>query len=132
MPYAERVGLRYINHLTLENTGSSNVNEMLDVLRAELTVLLRNKCWDEPREMVSQLRVSGEGDERLNLRTGFRDGGEPTFLLDLDYYAQGNIPLDHLTDRCQRYHDVIYDAFRWCIRDEKLAVFDPVPVDEGE
>ena len=132
LPYAERVGLRYINHLTLENTGSNNTSELWDILRPELTVLLRNECWDDPQEMVSQLRLSGEGDERLNLRSGFRDGEEPIFLLDFDYFSQGNIPLDDLTDLCQRYHDVIYNAFRWCIRDEKLGVFDPVPAHEGE
>lgn len=132
LPYAERVGLRYINHLTLENTGSSSVAELWDILRPELTVLLRNDCWDQPQEMVSQLSLAGDGDERLTLRSGFRGGGEPIFLLDFDYYAQGNIPLEDLADRCQRYHDVIYNAFRWCIRDEKLAVFAPIPADEGE
>ena len=132
LPYAERVGLRYINHLTLGNTGSSSVAELWDILRPELTVLLRNDCWDQPQEMVSQLSLAADGDERLTLRSGFRGGEEPIFLLDFDYYAQGNIPLEDLAKRCQRYHGVIYDAFHWCIREEKLAVFGPVPVDEGE
>jgi uncharacterized protein (TIGR04255 family) len=132
LPYAERVGLRYINHLTLENTGSSSVAELWDILRPELTVLLRNDCWDEPQEMVSQLSLAAEGDERLTLRSGFRGGGEPIFLLDFDYYTQGNIPLENLAAISQHYHDMIYNAFRWCIREGKLAVFGPVPVDEGE
>jgi len=132
IPYAVRVGLRYINHLTFENTGTSSVRELLAILRPELTVLLRGDCWDEPRQMLNQLLLAGEGDERLTLRSGFRNGEEPIFLLDFDYYAEGNIPLEELTTLCRRYHDVIYNAFHWCIREEKLAVFAPIPADEEE
>ena len=130
VPYAVRVGLRYINHLTFENTGASSIAELWDVLRPELTVLLRSECWDEPLEMLSQLLLSADTNEHLTLRTGFKGGENPLFLLDFDYYTEGNISLGNLPSRCQRYHDVIYNAFRWCIRDEKLAVFDPVPVTE--
>ncbi|MBM3302663.1 MAG: TIGR04255 family protein, partial [Deltaproteobacteria bacterium] len=39
LPYAVRVGLRYINLLTLKNTKTSEVMGLLDVIRPELTVL---------------------------------------------------------------------------------------------
>lgn len=132
LPYAVRVGLRYVNHLTFENTDASNVDELLEILRPELAVLLQNDCWDEPLEMINQLSLAGEDNERLTLRSGFRGGTEPVFLLDLDYYTEGNIPLENLPTLCQRYHDVIYNAFRWCIQEEKLAVFVPTPVVEGD
>jgi len=132
LPYAVRVGLRYINHLTFENTGTRSVRELWDILRPELTALLRGDCWDEPLEMLNQLLLAGEGDERLTLRSGFKSGEKPVFLLDFDYYAEGNIPLENLSALCQRYHDVIYNAFRWCIRDEKLTVFAPILADEEE
>jgi uncharacterized protein (TIGR04255 family) len=132
LPYAERIGLRYINELTLENTGAGNVTELLEILRPELTMLLRGDCWDEPLEMLNHLLLTGEENERLALRSGFRDREKPAFLLDLDYYAEGNIPLENLSALCQRYHDVIYNAFRWCIREEKLAVFDPIPASQEE
>jgi len=133
LPYAVRVGLRYINHLTLDNTGASSVTELWEVLRPELTALLRGDCWDEPLEMLNQILLAGEEEnERLTLRSGFKGGGEPVFLLDFDYYAEGNISLGNLSALCQRYHSVIYNAFRWCIREEKLAVFVPVPVGEEE
>jgi len=132
LPYAVRVGLRYINHLTLENTSSESIMEMWEILRPELTVLLRSDFWDEPVEMIDHLLLAGGENEQLTLRHGFRGGAEPVFLLDFDYYSEGNIPLDNLTALCQRYHDVIYDAFRWCIRNEKLAVFAPIPVREEE
>jgi len=132
LPYAVRVGLRYINHLTLENTGVNSVAELLEVLRPELTMLLRSDCWDEPLEMLNNFLLAGEENERLTLRSGFRGGEEPVFLLDFDSYAEGTIPLGNLSDLCQRYHDVIYNAFRWCIQEEKLSVFAPIPVDEEE
>jgi uncharacterized protein (TIGR04255 family) len=130
LPYAMRVGLRYINQLTLENTGASSVTELLEILRPELTVLLIEDCWDEPLEMLNQLLLASEENERLTLRSGFRGGEEPAFLLDLDYYTEGNIPLENVPGLCQRYHDAIYNAFRWCIREEKLAVFAPIPANE--
>jgi len=130
LPYAVRIGLRYINHLTLENTGANSVAELWEILRSELTALLRSDCWGEPGEMLNQLLLTGEEDEQLTLRSGFRGGEKPVFLLDFDYYSEGNIPLENLSALCQRYHDVIYNAFRWCIREDKLAVFAPVPVDE--
>jgi uncharacterized protein (TIGR04255 family) len=132
LPYAVRVGLRYINHLTLENTGTNNVAELLELLRPELTALLRVDCWDEPVEMLNQLLLTGENDERLTLRSGFRGGEEAIFLLDFDHYVEGNIPLENLLALCQRYHDVIYNAFRWCIQEEKLALFAPFPVREED
>ena len=130
LPYAVRVGLRYINLLTFKNTKTNGVMGLLDILRPELTVLLREECWDKPVEMRSDLLLEGGENERLTLRTGFRGGEEPDFLLDFDYYAEGNISLETLATLCQRYHDTIYNAFRWCIREEKLAVFAPIPDSE--
>ncbi|RLC84127.1 MAG: hypothetical protein DRI79_13280 [Chloroflexi bacterium] len=132
LPYAVRVGLRYINHLTFENTGTSSVAELWEILRPELTMLLRSECWDEPVEMLSQLLLAADENERLTLRSGFKSGEKPIFLLDFDYYAEGNISLENLPFLCQRYHDMIYNAFRWCIREERLVVFDPVPVVEED
>jgi len=129
LPYAVRVGLRYINQLTFENTDAGSVTELWDILRPELTVLLRGDCWDEPLQMSSQLLLAADENERLTLRSGFRSGEEPVFVLDFDYYAEGSISLESLPALCQRYHDVIYNAFRWCIREEKLAVFAPIPAD---
>jgi uncharacterized protein (TIGR04255 family) len=123
LPYATRVGLRYINKLTFDNTGASSVQELLDILRPEMTVLLTSDCWDEPVEAVNQVLLASDGDEQLGLRSGFHGGDRPFFLLDLDYYAEGAIPLDDLSTLCNHYHDVIYNAFRWCIKDDKLTVF---------
>jgi uncharacterized protein (TIGR04255 family) len=132
IPYATRVGLRYINHLTLENTGANNVVELWGILRPELTTLLRVECWDEPQEMLNVLLLAGDESERLILRSGFRSGEEPVLVLDFDYYSEGNISLDNLMDLCNCYHDAIYYAFRWCIPDERLEVFNPIPANQEE
>jgi uncharacterized protein (TIGR04255 family) len=129
LPYATRIGLRYINHLTFKNTGVSHVTELWEILRPELTSLLTGECWDEPLEMLNQLLLAGEEeDEQLMLRSGFKKGEEPVLLLDFDCYTEGNLSLENLSTLCQRYHDVIYNTFRWCIREEKLAVFMPISV----
>jgi uncharacterized protein (TIGR04255 family) len=129
LPYATRIGLRYINRLTPENTGTDSLLELYEILRPELTVLLDVDCWDEPLEMLNQLLLAGEGDEKLTLRAGFQRD-EPCFILDFDCYVTGNTPLDGLAQLLDHFHTVIYGAFRWCIREDRLDAFDPILVDE--
>lgn len=131
-PYATRLGLRYVNRFTFENTGLDNVEALLEILRPELTILVKQDCWDEPMEMLNQLILGGEGGERLALRIGFMGGENPAFTLDLDHYVEGNISLETVPALCQRYHDVIHSAFRWCIREDKLALFAPLPAGEED
>jgi len=131
IPYSIRVGLRYINELTFENTGVDAVEGLWDIPREELTLLMRSECWDTPLESLTQLLLAGEEQERLTLRTGFKGGEKPAFLLDLDYFVEGKIPLDALIDQCNQFHEVIYNAFRWCIRDDKLEAFLPVAISKG-
>jgi len=127
LPYATRIGLRYINNLTSENTGANSVADLLNILRPELTALLNQDPWDEPLDMFNQVLLAAGENERLALRTGFRSKEQPDFVLDLDYFVEGNVPLNDIIGLCGRYHDVIYNAFRWCIREDKLAAFGPVP-----
>jgi uncharacterized protein (TIGR04255 family) len=131
LPYAARVGLRYINHITYGNTGATSPPGLWDILRPEITAMLRSECWDIPEGMRSRLSLADEQDEKLTLQTAFvPDEGStdqgPTMVLDLDYYAQGEIELDTVPDRCERYHEVLYRGFRWCIREDQLSVFQPV------
>jgi len=129
LPYSTRIGLRYVNRLSLDNTRLTSVPEMLNVLRPELTSLLRVDCWDEPLEMLSRLLLSGQDGEKLTLRSGFQ-GEDQTFLLDFDYYVEQETPLDQVLTLAKRYHEVIYHAFRWCIREGQLTVFDPVVIEK--
>lgn len=128
--YARRVGLRYVNRITLENTGASSIPELLGILRDPLTALLREPCWGKPPAMLSQLRLPVSENEKLSLRSGFESGDQPAFVLDLDHFSEGQIPLREVMPLCHRYHELVYRAFRWCIREEQLSFF--VPLDSGK
>jgi len=77
-------------------------------------------------EMLSQT-VLGDGKAKLATRTGFgKEKNEPYFVLDFDYYEEGQLPLKNLKRRIDRYHSKIYQAFRWCLLDESLTRFEPL------
>ena len=123
--YATRIGLRYINKLTVANTGCRTLEEMFALLRPELTAHARSDVWGNAIEMRSRL-VLADGSAKLTLNTGFgEENGMPVFVLDLDYFEEGSLPLDDVIERCTRYNEVIYRAFRWCVLDGKLAIFKP-------
>jgi len=123
--YGTRIGLRFINKFTRKNTGCETVQEILNLFRSELTYLIQVDAWDEPNEMLSQIVIE-DNHAKLALRIRFgKEQKEPFFLLDFDYFEEGQIGLDNLASRMERYHSCIYDAFRWCVKDESLARFQP-------
>jgi uncharacterized protein (TIGR04255 family) len=124
--YATRIGLRFINKFTRINTNSETQQQILDLFREELTCLLRADGWLEPDDMFSQLLIS-DNQAKLTFRIGYgKDQMEPFFILDFDYFEEGQIQLDNLITRMNQYHSRIYDAFRWSIKDESLARFEPI------
>jgi uncharacterized protein (TIGR04255 family) len=124
--YATRIGLRYVNVLTAESTGKDTIEEIADMLRAELTSLLQTPAWDWPSEMLNTV-VIPDGEAKMILRTGLQPPDQvPGIVLDIDYFEEGTLPLEDLIQRCERYHDVIYRAFRWCLNDEAIRAFNPV------
>jgi len=123
--YATRIGLRYINRLTPANTGCRTFVDLQLMLRPELTAHSRSDAWNDVTEMRSRLVLADDG-AKLTLGAAYgEENGEPFFLLDFDYFEEGQLGLENLLDRCTRYNDVIYRAFRWCVRDDKLEVFKP-------
>ena len=121
--HATRIGLRYVNRFTTQNTATGSVDEMLSRFQPDLTALLRADGWTDPREMRNRLSLRNE-EEQLTIQTGFgQEGDEQFFILDFDYFEDGELPLADLVLRCRRYHEVVYDAFRWCVPDETLRVF---------
>jgi len=127
IPYATRIGLRYINALDAGFTESGAFDDVLDLLREDLTVILKTDVIVSPELTLQQIQVASDGD-RFKFRHGLIHEDtppEPKYLLDFDHYAEGNLELNDLLERCDRYHRNIYNAFRWCIADGKLAVFQP-------
>lgn len=129
--HATRIGLRYINHLEPAKLGLNSVREVVDLLQPELTTLFRTSAWDEPSEASVQLVLDDEqGGGRLGFRMGkSKENEQSSLLLDFDYFEENEegIPLEGLVQRCDRYHRVIYDAFRWSIAEDRLGVFEPIP-----
>ena len=128
IPYATRIGLRYINFIDLTFIPSCRLERIYSLLRPELTTMLRTKVITSPRYAMNQI-VAADGEDQFTLRYGVApkaDSSELGFVLDFDHYAEGQVGVEDLIARCERYHRVIYNAFRWCIRDNKLAAFEPV------
>jgi uncharacterized protein (TIGR04255 family) len=127
LPYATRIGLRFINRFDQKNTGCTSTEQILDLFRPELTCLLRADAWQEPREFLSQIVLSDD-TAKLAIRVGFgREKDEAFFALDLDYFEDGQVSLDNLSERITHYHTRIYDAFRWCMLEKSLEHFEPLP-----
>lgn len=125
--FSVRTGLRYVDQVTASKLRVKTFDEVVNLFRPELTSLLRVDVWDDPAAMLCGLLLEdGEGNLGLQFGRQIIDG-EPTFVLDFDYYDDQERSLDGLIDRCHRYHDTIYDAFRWCIKPDKLDAFEPVP-----
>jgi uncharacterized protein (TIGR04255 family) len=127
LPYATRIGLRFINRFDQKNTGCISTEQILDLFRPELTCLIRADAWKEPQGFFSQI-ILNDDKAKLAVRIGFgRENDEPFFVLDLDYFEEGQVSLDNLTKRLNHYHTRIYDAFRWCMLEKSLEQFEPLP-----
>jgi uncharacterized protein (TIGR04255 family) len=130
IPYASRIGLRYINVLGTTLEGVNEFSGVLDLLRNELTVMLKTEVIPSPKLVHHRIETFADGDQ-FTFRYGMiREGTppEPQFLLDFDHYAEGELDLDDLISRCDQYHRHIYNAFRWCIAEGKLSFFQPASI----
>ena len=119
---ATRIGLRYINSLTPQNTATASREELLELLEPTLTTLLKGDIGDSVADLTCRLTFVEEL-AGLNIRFSYDEENEREFVLDLDYFEKGNLPLEGLVDRCHHYHNVVYNAFRWCLRDSALDRF---------
>lgn len=123
-----RVGLRYVNELDPERLGLAALEDVLALLRPELTSSFRTDAWSIPKSFTTQMELDDDGDT-LAIRLGlppFSSESSRALVLDFDYYNETTSTLDDLIPRCKRFHDVIYDAFRWAVAEDKLSVFDPI------
>lgn len=126
VPYATRIGLRYINLLTLANTGRESFEELTSLVRPELVALFQLDEITEPYLVKQELRTHIENDGDFTIRVSLVEAEENALLLDFDRYTEDEeILLDDLIERCDRYHRLVYNAFRWAIADN-LHVFGPV------
>jgi len=124
---ATRIGLRFINRFTLKNSNFHSTNELLSLFRDELTCIIKAEPWKDPNESLLQL-ITSDNKAKLAIRVAYgKQKREPFFVLDFDYFEDGKvIPLKKFEDKISFYHSRIYDAFRWCLKDDSLERFSPV------
>lgn len=121
--YSTRIGLRYINRLTTTNTGVKSPEELLKLIRDELTTTLRGPVWENTAEMVGVINFENH-PAQLNLRYGYEvDDSTPTFLIDIDYFEEGHVNFTEVLLRYDHFHESIYRAFRWVVTDKALERF---------
>ncbi len=126
LSYINWLGLRFINRITCENSGCGNLSELLNLFRDELTCLFKTDAWQEPQEMIFQATIN-DLNAKLNFRFGYsREKDEPFFLVDLDNFEDQKMDASNLGEKIEKYHDTIYRAFRWCLKDGSLQHFSPI------
>jgi uncharacterized protein (TIGR04255 family) len=123
--FASRVGLRFINRLDVKNTNNLNFDDVLDMLRNDLTCIIRSDVWSEMNESYSQI-VLPDKKGKLVFRYGLgSEDNKPFFALDFDYYEENQQDFSRILNRLDYYHGVIYKAFRWCLKEDSLIRFNP-------
>lgn len=125
---ATRIGLRYINELQFANTKTDSLNDLVNFLNPDL-LKFENKTWGVP-EKTENFVLFREEEEFLALRTRIVSVPKPQVTLDYDYYAELDTPTERNKDSVlkifSRYHQVIYNAFRWSIREKRINIFQPI------
>lgn len=123
--FCTRIGLRYINTITCRNTKLETLSDLVQVVRPELLSLFSTDAWKSSLE-TSQRVVVEDPPGKLVLQTAIAEAeGEPVIYLDIDYFEEGQFDFQEVASRGERYHDIIYRAFRWSLADDGLAAFEP-------
>ncbi|MCX6053853.1 MAG: TIGR04255 family protein [Chloroflexi bacterium] len=123
-----RLGLRFINRFTLDNTKSRSLDELYSLFKKELTCILKVDAWSRPIDLFSQLSLTDNDNTKLVIRFGTgKDNGVDLFILDIDCFDEDKqiLPSD-IFSKMETYHEKIYQAFRWCVLKESLKRFEPV------
>lgn len=135
IPYATRIGLRFVNFIDTSYAEEGCVGSLLGLFRPALTTIFHEDEVTFPVFGMTELR-SAQGDGVLVLRYGLAHTAQEMdnygFVLDFDHYVEGQVDLGDLEKRCENYHRVIYSAFRWCVPEKHLRVFEPQPREQQE
>ena len=119
-----RIGLRFVNQIQVGDPGIASISDLIAVFRTDLTNLLHNETLGTPGEMLTRLLLEGTENHILTLRLGFKQNADAALmLLDLDRYNQSNLDINEVQPTLEQFHQDIHNAFRWCIPDEKLNLF---------
>ena len=132
--YFERVGLRYLNFISRQALDLSGT-AFRELIQPQYLGLLA----DEEVMEVNASRCSM--DAELGLRGGCRakihagpglvkrngqQDQEVKFVLDLDLYMAGNVPVNHSAGALQTLHSQAYSIFRGAITDTLHDAMEPI------
>lgn len=130
-----RIGLRYINELTLENTKCQDTPSLIDFLNPSLSCSLKTDAWPEPLHFVSRIALTDNHDN-LTIVLAFEPIPTPKITLDFDRYTEtrfdSDLTVDALLGTVGEYHTSVYNAFRWSLREDKISVFGMASSDGGQ
>lgn len=121
-----RVGLRYVNALSAEKLGLEGRQELLDLVNPSLLTPLGTTPWHDFKSYQSAL-VIDDDENTLAFRFGSQEDTDgANVFLDLDYFRESAIASGiNLVSLLEDFHQRIYLAFRWSIREGRLDVFKP-------
>lgn len=122
--YVNRIGLRFINSFNFKNTHTASLKELLALFQPSLVASIQTDCWQQPALLHQQIHLIANDDEKLTLQIIFRTENEqPEIVLDLDYFSEQTRTRPDIPILLTRFHDALYDAFRWCVTEACLEKF---------
>lgn len=131
--FFERVGLRYLNFFNREDLGLSGV-PYRELIETPYLGILSDEEADENSIGRSTMDVECQvrGGCRLKLHAGpgmVKTPGlakeEPRFVLDIDLYMPGNVPVNLSAPTLQMLHSQAFSVFRGAITDTLHDAMEP-------
>lgn len=132
----QRVGLRYLNFFSRNELDLEGVpfNQLLQP--AYLGLLADD---DVPEHTAARCSIDAElairGGCKVKIHSGpglVKKNGQPDkevrFILDLDLYMAGNVPVNHSAGALQTLHGQAYSIFRGAITDTLFDALEPKPI----
>lgn len=119
-----RQGLRYVDHIE----GDHAAPDWAAIVNSDLLGPLVNEFGTSISQSASELRLVRD-DGVLVFKHGMLPlgpGSAAGYLLDFDYFTEDpdtETSLEAVMGRFDRYHEVLYQMFRWCLTDTALETF---------
>lgn len=131
--FFERIGLRYMNFISREKLGLSDI-PFRDMIAPQYLGLLADDDVHERNATRSsvdaQINIPGGCVAKLHAGPGLvkRNGQadpEVKFIFDLDLYMSGNVPVNYSAGALQTLHSQAFPIFRDAITDTLHDAMDP-------
>ena len=132
--YFERVGLRYLNFISRQALDLSGT-AFRELIQPQYLGLLADEEVMEANasrcSMDAELGLRGGCRAKIHAGPGLvkRNGQqdqEVKFVLDLDLYMAGNVPVNHSAGALQTLHSQAYSIFRGAITDTLHDAMEPI------